>query len=179
MSNNLQCPYCAYEFEAAPKKSRKCPQCQKYIHRIKGHKKGAIHLLSEEDYRRKEQINANKRWIVLSKQVEEFSKDGDWQSLSQVYFQMALHLYKEGKEFFHVLQESARFQLLSFRELDIKRVHISVVGCSACMKQKDRIVSIEEALKEMPIPCKDCTTKIKGPASKIGWCRCTYITVRD
>ena len=74
--------------------------------------------------------------------------------------------------------EYARDKLRHFQEAGIKRVRISTAGessCPACRKQSKRIFMIDEALKEMPIPCKDCTFDLHGVHGKVGWCRCVYI----
>ena len=177
---DILCPYCNYRFAEMPQRSQKCPECKEYIYRIKDYENRVFRLITTKEYEKKTQIEADKQWAELNREVAELSKSRDWGSLSYAYFQMALQLQGEGKDFFHVLQESARWKLHDFKKKDIKRVKISSVGgCPACEELNGKVYSIEDALKEMPIPCKDCTFDLHGEHASIGWCRCIYVAELD
>ena len=179
---NASCPYCSQVFDNFPKRSRKCPKCGEYVYRVRDYKNGVYQLLTVKDYEKKARLTADKEWADLNRRVAEHSKSRDWDSLSYVYFQMALQLREEGKDFFSILQESARFSLRRFQEDGIKRVKISDSGdasCPACRKKADKVCSVDVALKEMPLPCKDCTFDLHNIGSQMGWCRCRYIGLLD
>ena len=42
-----------------------------------------------------------------------------------------------------------------------------------------KVLVIDDALKEMPIPVKDCTYWIEKRKGKHGWCRCRYVVYFD
>lgn len=79
-------------------------------------------------------------------------------------------------------KEYGRSTLERYQNSGVKRVSISSAGdgsCPACRKQSGKVYLIEDALKEMPIPCKDCTFDFHGVHAKVGWCRCVYIPELD
>lgn len=179
---DILCPYCNYRFVEMPKRSCKCPECKEYIHRMKDYDRKIYRLATVKEYEKEARIEADKQWAELNKDVVELSKSRDWDAVSYKYFQMALQLQEEGKDFFHVLQESTRFKLRYFKKDGITRVSISDSGeasCPACRNQRGKIYSIEDALKEMPIPCKDCTFDLHGIHASVGWCRCVYVAELD
>lgn len=114
-------------------------------------------------------------WILLEKfikQEQNLSKKGF------AYYQMALLAEEEGKDFHAFLQESRRCELLKLQKNPrITKVKILTAGqgqaCAECEKLSGKIFSKQEALKNMPIPCRQCTTILSG--SKPGFCRCMYI----
>lgn len=95
--------------------------------------------------------------------------------LKVLYYSMALFLREEKKDFFKVLQESKKWELLYYKEGGyIKKVEIlaSKDSCETCKKQGGKIFTINKALDVMPIPCKDCS-------HYDNFCRCCYISVSD
>lgn len=174
----ILCPYCNYRLEEFPKRSKKCPQCKEYIYRTKDYENKIYRLMTVKEYEKKQRALADEQWADLNEQVAELSKSRDWDGLSYTYFQMALQLWNEEKDFFNILQESARWKLRHFQDAGISRVRILDSGsdsCPSCRKQKEKVYSIEEALSTMPLPCKDCTFQLHGINSKVGWCRCCYV----
>ena len=45
---DVLCPYCNYRFAELPKRSQKCPECKKYIYRIKDYDRKEYQLITEE-----------------------------------------------------------------------------------------------------------------------------------
>ena len=94
-----------------------------------------------------------------------------------IYYEMALFLNKEGKDCFSVLQQSAKMNLMKFKQAGVvEKVRILTVGedsCKACRLLENKVFTIEEALEKMPIPCKECTHKLYD--EKKGFCRCSYL----
>ena len=115
--DDILCPYCKYRFPKMPAKSRKCPECKEYIHRVKDYENEVYKLLTVKEYGKKAKIEADKRWMEYSKKIEDYSKSGDYKGLSHTYYLMALHLYKEEKDFIPLLQQHFRFELLGYQSL--------------------------------------------------------------
>ncbi len=105
---------------------------------------------------------------------------GDWNRLTMIYLGQALFLHQSGRDCFKLLQERAKCELREQQKSDVvEKVEVSTAGnisCPDCQKLAGKIFTIEEALKEMPIPVKDCSHKI-NPEAPNGWCRCCYISV--
>ncbi|PJA02487.1 hypothetical protein COX73_00525 [bacterium (Candidatus Gribaldobacteria) CG_4_10_14_0_2_um_filter_36_18] len=119
-------------------------------------------------------------WGMSNRLLEEAMKIGDWHSMKMIYFEQALFLHQSGKDCFKLLQEAAKCELRGYQQSDVvKKVEILTVGnqsCLVCQKLLGKILTIEEAFRDMPIPVKDCSHKI-NPEASTGWCRCCYIPV--
>ena len=133
------CPYCNYRFTEMPKRSCKCPECKKYIYRIRDYDIKEYQLITEEQHNKLVEIAAKDNW----KDTEKY----------------------------------AHSTLRRYQKSGVKQVKISAVGdsCPACRAQNGKVYSMEDALKEMPIPCKNCTFDLHEEHASIGWCRCVYI----
>ncbi len=103
-------------------------------------------------------------------------------SLAPLYHKMALFLYQEGKPFFHFVYQAIESRLLDYQQSSLQdlfpfyyeKVQILTRpdSCSFCRQQNARILTIDDALSEMPIPKKNCIYQLEH--DKSGWCRCTY-----
>ena len=103
----------------------------------------------------------------------------DFQTLKTVYYDMALFLEEENRDFRTCLEQYHKMELLSYKQLGVVKVAILSAGagnsCEACYVQHGKVYTIEEALRLMPIPCKDCTHTLSG--ERKGFCRCLYTAV--
>lgn len=118
---------------------------------------------------------ADKNWRDFNKQLLQAFKQSDYSAASSLYFEMALQLYKEGKKFFPPLQDSAKMKILSLKQSGvIKSLEILAGDCPSCQKLSGKKYSFDQALKEMPIPNKDCSFELES--GKPGWCRCMWIS---
>lgn len=119
-------------------------------------------------------------WGLSNQLLEEAMKENDWNKMQGIYFNQALFLHQSGKDCFKLLQEAAKCELRRYQQSDVvKKVEILTAGnqsCLVCQKLLGKILTIEEAFRDMPIPVKDCSHKINLEAST-GWCRCCYIPV--
>lgn len=120
-------------------------------------------------------------WSLLNRLNAEYIKKNDYGSMSRVYYNMALFLGEEGKDFFVMLQESAKMRLLEI-ETETKdigkriKVRINTGGegsCENCRKLEEKVFTLKEAMEQNPIPYKECTYKMFGGAK--GFCRCLYL----
>jgi hypothetical protein len=119
-------------------------------------------------------------WSLYQRTAHDFAAAGELPP-PLLYFLMAHFLYDEGREFRHVLRASNEMELRQYQEsLRVHKVSISTGGnasCEACQKLEGRVFTIDEALEQAPIPCKQCTFELSP--GKPGWCRCGYITALD
>ncbi len=119
-------------------------------------------------------------WSIANQFLMEAMKVNDWQRMKMIYLDMALFLHEEGKDCFKIKQQSAKCELKNLQKSEvIKKVEILTCGdssCLVCQKLTGKILTIEEALRDMPIPVKDCSFKL-NPEAPAGWCRCCYLPV--
>jgi predicted RNA-binding Zn-ribbon protein involved in translation (DUF1610 family) len=112
-------------------------------------------------------------WSVAQGVLQKFAKTGNYEGMSSIYFSMALMLHREGRPFFHALHEYHKWNLYHYKEQhkDIDGVEVSIIpcgdSCPTCSELSGKRFTIDEALEQMPLPVKGCTTD--G-----GWCRCGY-----
>lgn len=203
LENQIQasCPYCKAPLREMPKKKKKCPACGNYIYVRTKQKLFLSTLLREEDafaadefeklkahgITKKDFINEKSK-LSRGKDTEVSSIDvclGLYNKLLQtadldlakfLYFEMALFLYNMHRDFFEHLQMSAKTELMVYKQQGIEKVFISTCGdasCPECQKLSGRVYTIDEALREKPIPCKACSHQLHE--GKAGWCRCHYM----
>ena len=200
------CPYCKKSLDRIPQRKTKCPFCYEEIYvrsdpkifnstlltkdeviALDGLKTLTNYGISEKDYfNKKEKLSAkfgcaNPKdiiWGLYNDQVHEAIRTGNLSSLKFLNFDMALFLYNEGKDFFGCLQESQRMRLMEYKNKGVKKVRVLSTGsCDVCKQLNDKIFTIDEALKKMPIPSRECTFKLHN--GKQGWCRCRYVVYFD
>lgn len=114
-------------------------------------------------------------WSLLNELLQKEAKSGDLHRLSTLYRKMAWFLDEEGKDFLPLLVESAKWDLMDLEQKGFPKVEIHTLRdtyvCPACQQLAGKVFSIEDALRQMPIPCKECTMVLR---SKPGFCRCSY-----
>lgn len=128
-------------------------------------------------------IKSNKDiiWALFNRKLVSCIKENNWQEMRLIYYEMAIFECKEGKEFFHLLQESRKCDLMNYRSLGIKSVEIKTAGkensCETCQKLEGKRMTIEDALQTMPIPVKECQKDAFDNGK--GFCRCCYLAIWD
>lgn len=113
---------------------------------------------------------------LLDSKIKSSRNDGE---KSRLYYLKALMLDNAGKDFQNELSESRKFELINLMHHGfVKKVQIitNPDSCDSCKKDSDKIMEIDEALKQMPLPHKDCHRTLY---SLKGFCRCTYLIVND
>jgi hypothetical protein len=112
-------------------------------------------------------------WAIVNERLLEATKQKDWSLMQRLYREMARFLYEQRKDFFKPSQEAVRCKLLqyksggSFEKVEI-RPELDSECCEKCKALAKKQLTIEEALRTMPIPVQDCGST---------WCRCTYLPV--
>lgn len=193
------CPYCASILDKPPKKKKKCPQCGNFIYVRSSRVLFPSTCLTEdeafatdeyynfkeygfekEDFFAKHRALCDKHGdsisytkTCISVYEELILEKTELFQLQSLYFRIALLKYKQGEEFFPHLQQHAKLQLTSLKQKGYDRVKISSIGsCEMCQQLNGRVLSVNEALKEKPIPNMKCTHEIEK--GKLGWCMCHY-----
>jgi len=119
-------------------------------------------------------------WTFLNELLEKEAKSGNLHRLSTLYYMMAQFLDEEGKDFFPLLVESSKWELMDLKQRGFTKVEVNTVRdtyvCPACQQLAGRVFSIDDAVRQMPIPCKECTHVVH---SKPGFCRCRYQPTGD
>lgn len=199
----MACPHCKNILKQKPQRKKKCPFCGNDIYVRSKQKIFSSPFLNKEDalamdwlkklgdFGIKDSDFINKRKELSEKFGKEAKstdviwglfnelilKTKDLCLLKTIYYSMALFLNEDGKDCFTILQQSAKMELMRFKQEGfIEKVKILTAGkdsCEACRCLENKIFTIEEALKKMPIPCKECTHKIHN--NKKSFCRCCYL----
>lgn len=194
------CPHCETLLKDVPKKKKRCPACGSYIYvRTKQNlfpstllieddalaadefEKLKAHGITKKDFMdgksrlsREKGTKVSSIDICLSLYDELILQTTDLNLLKFLYFEKSLFLYYTGGDFFKPLQTSAKMELMAYQNEGIKKVSIFAGGdsCPECQKLSGRVYTIDEALREKPIPCKACSHQLHE--GKAGWCRCHY-----
>jgi hypothetical protein len=119
-------------------------------------------------------------WSLFHEALDGSMKSGDFQELKRLYFEMALFLCKEGRDFFPTLQQSRKMELAEYKQrgfVEKVRILAGDASCEACQQLKGKVLTFDEALEQMLIPCKECTFELHE--GRPGWCRCLYLPVLD
>jgi hypothetical protein len=114
--------------------------------------------------------------FLLDSKIRNTRNEGEKSSL---YYLKALILDNSGKDFANALTESRKYELLNIKRHDfVRKVQIitNPDSCEACKKDSDKILNIDDALKKMPLPHKDCNRVL---SSRKGFCRCSYLIVNE
>ena len=193
------CPYCGTMLEKIPKRKSPCPNCNNIIfvrnkNMVTERKAIMLDFIKSNEYygayeneylkienelRQKFGFEPNPQDIIWSYYNKLIVKNSsNFQNLSTIYYSMALMLNKEKKDFFQLLQQSKKMELLEYKKNGfIKKVKIITSGkdnaCESCLKLENKTFTISTALEKMPIPNKDCTHILYD--ENRGFCRCLYI----
>lgn len=122
----------------------------------------------------------NEALVALLTRIAVTSSDPQIRGMA--YYQLATLADREGRKFVDLLREKARCELLSLKQSGVvpkvKIVNNSpVTPCVACVARIGEVLSIDDALRIMPLPCRTCTCTLLGEQS--GFCRCSYEAVFD
>lgn len=117
-------------------------------------------------------------WGIFNKNLMEAMKKGCPESMARLYYEMAMFRQKEGKDDPQLLQESQRCKLKALKARGFKKVKILSAGqdshsCSVCQAMDGKEYLIEDALRDMPLPVKGCSTEVCRDG--LGFCRCLYL----
>ena len=102
-----------------------------------------------------------------------------WDSLPpsrSVYLQRAVDAHCDGLDPLAYKRAGALKLLEELQASGAKFVRVLVQSnaCSACKELDGAVLSIDDAMTQMPIPCPSCTFGCSED-SRFAWCRCMYI----
>lgn len=185
------CPHCEKVLPKMPKARSKCPSCREWIYIWHNPKLGRPQLITSETadklraamneyYTMGSKKERHERWADLNRRLLDATRQNDLWEIGSLHFEQALQLHQEGKDFFKVLQLHAKFKLLDYQQQGHKKVQImgGSDSCPNCQRLVvGKLITIVQALKEMPVPCNECTMDVENPEAEghePGWCRCNY-----
>jgi hypothetical protein len=198
MSEQAVCCHCHGVLAKAPSRKTKCPHCGQYIYVRTDPQTRAKMLLTEHQavihdwikrlseefgisrdaYERARSKNPSLTDVktilaLLEARAKHPRKDG-FDSPAYTYGAMASLLYETGGDPAEYLKSSARGRLLELKEAGIETAEILAGddGCPACLAMNHRTFSVEEALRDMPLPNRDCTKHLENENHSI--CRCIW-----
>ena len=114
---------------------------------------------------------------VLQSLYEELMIGADDLTRSRLLIGKAVDYYRGGVDPFPVKEEIATMRLLSLRT-GWAQIVSQRNSCESCRSLDGTVLAVEEALQEMPIPCKACVYGV-SKTEPFAWCRCMYIAVRN
>ncbi len=196
------CPYCGVLIEKVPTRKSKCLDCGRDIFIRSSQNLFPTTLLteadskavalfrplkdfgvSESDFQKKRDelskhfgSKASGRDVIWGLYNNEITKSiGDLHRQQMLYYQMALFLNEEGRNPSQLIEQSNQVYLQSYKLSGIvKKVGI-IAGeksCPECQENAKKIYSLEDAIKNNPIPCQKCTHVMEP--GKYSFCRCCY-----
>jgi hypothetical protein len=113
--------------------------------------------------------------LDLLQGVQQAWKEQDYTMLAEYYSELArTHRHMGLPLSWDLRQFAARVLLLGLKRLQILVVELEAQpdACEACKELAGKQLTVNQALQELPVPCKDCTTDARE--DKAGWCRCSY-----
>lgn len=172
MSKNAEpvCPYCGYIFESMPTRKRKCPKCQETIYRQSYPPDNIKRLMTEHQAaaakKQWDEYQAKKEQAEINEYIDIINKPGDHPGKRTAFIMLSRFFYKKGPEFH---EKAFELQQLGFVE-ELNR-HLSnnrgsrtpikvKIGygpytCTHLRPDFPVIYSLEDAIKEMPIPHRE------------------------
>jgi len=122
-------------------------------------------------------------WGLYNERINREAKSGapDFHTLQMLYYTMALFLDEEGKDSFSTLVEAKKCELRALEKnfgakRKVKILTAKEQSCPECQKLEGKIFTIDEALRSMPLPCKECTNPGYTDDDDKGFCRCMYVS---
>lgn len=114
---------------------------------------------------------------TFEERVRRLEKEKHYHGLSNAYYDRAVTLYDSKLKFQIDLRRSKEWELKYLRQNGVERVCIlSSTGCTECRKLDGKTMSVEEALKSMPLPHERCSYVMNPDVGK-PFCRCNYTAV--
>ena len=177
------CPYCGVIQEPPPQRRKKCIDCGEVIFPKTDHETRIRYLLTRTDANRWDRKERDDRWKSLNLQVIEAYERGDFHTAEMAHFSLALMLFNEGRDHNQMArlsrEDEIRHHWTTAESLGTTKIRIVAQkgdACNSCQEQNGREYTFEQALEHMPIPVRQCETRLdKNPNG--GWCRCYYAPV--
>jgi len=115
--------------------------------------------------------DADAIWSLMNSLATRFIGQSDHQRLASLYRYMGTFSLDEGRDSFGVFQDSSRERLRAATLEGSTHAEVSAIrdmsACEACVALDGARFTIEDALKRLPIPHRNCS-------SGYGFCRCMW-----
>lgn len=114
-------------------------------------------------------------WALYNQTAIDTVRDKDYQTLGQIYYDMAVFKNENGKNSYIMNQLSKKYELMGYKESGVVvGVQISACdnACNICKGFNNNKYILNRAIKEQPLPHKECT-------GMNGLCRCGYIALTE
>jgi hypothetical protein len=115
---------------------------------------------------------------IVNNLTLEYTESNNLFAIHSLSYGYAIFQNNIGHDYFDSLWIAQRTKLQNYKVTNssLKYVQIFCIGknsCQSCNSQNSKILSIDEALKSMPLPNKNCTKSLNN--GKPGFCECMYI----
>ncbi len=120
--------------------------------------------------------DSNVAQIMLNELLVSAFNRRDYQSLKKIYWTMAIIAFGEKREFFHILIEVRKYELLIINQSQLKygcdevKIMVPVGECESCSELEGKVFKTYEILNNPPLPNPNCSS---------GWCNCCFQPVLD
>ncbi len=114
-------------------------------------------------------------WGICNEQIKYHAERYNHETLSTIYWQMAIRMHEQNKDCVHLQKESFTHKAAVLRKEASQRIEyglhcdgLTVVGkgCAAANKMSGSIYDFSEFIKSPPIPSSECDR---------GWCNCALM----
>lgn len=185
-----RCDHCRRNFSAgepaflsADKTRSVCRPCHETLDRNVIIRPELAHfgVTNETAARKKSDLTARlgrkvNRIEVIQALYDDLLANADNQKRKMLYIGLATEIHLSGLNPFPIKLEIARITLSGLTAKGV-RIVATKGGCPACQALDGKFLTVEDALRTMPIPCRDCRFGIT-PTEPFGWCRCMYVAAR-
>lgn len=139
--------------------------------------------ITEKDFvQRREEFSKNPQvWTdrdVIWSLFDDAMKRMDASRQGGLLYLMSLFQNEEGSDALAVRRDSAESGLAQYRRMRVTEVEVLAApdSCEACKRLGGRRFTVEQVLAEHPLPCLECTHKLRKKDAK-PFCRCIYLPV--
>lgn len=127
-----------------------------------------------ENQIKRSKIKRDSIWSLFQKALATVFERDKLHEASCLYYSMALFVDEENKNPFEYLKLSTEMKLRDLKKSRNGDTQIKILspgGCDSCRKINGKVYTIDEAIKKMPIPNKNCSHRW----NKYSFCRCIYV----
>lgn len=111
---------------------------------------------SKPKRRRRPKISKREMHRQLSQNIAIAMRDGNLRGASSLYYSLAQRRFDLGLDFLDALRSSHQCNLMSMKQVGVKRVTVSTCQdewcCSKCRALEGKTFTIKKALETMPLP---------------------------
>ena len=131
----------------------------------------------KSDLAKSEKVEVKENDVIWEIYKDLLKKALNFEILQMIYWNMAIFKDKLGQNSFEFQQKSHQSRLLHFIHQGKTKVKINATGCSSsCRERHNLILSLPNALKNLPIPNPKCESILNSSNT---WCNSIYQVAKD